>query len=213
MHVIIFAGGTIQSGTAVDKALAQGELIIAADSGASTALDMGYTPDRVVGDFDSLTAEAQQRLRAAGSQFVPAPREKNETDTELALITALELGASQITFLGTLGGERFDHSIANMLLLASIETIPAYLVDGPARAWVLRGPGQTEVQGKAGDLLSLFPLAGSAIGVTTEELYYPLLDETLHFGRPRGISNVLLTTEARIFLHEGLLLVIHTAVA
>jgi thiamine pyrophosphokinase len=210
MHVIIFAGGTVQEGPAVEQALARGELVIAADSGASTALARGYVPAFVVGDFDSLAQETRLRLEQLGSQFLPAPAEKNETDTELAILTALEQGATSITLLGTLGGARFDHSIANILLLAGFADIPIELVDGSARAWLLRGPGETAIVGKAGDLLSLFPLTGSANGVQTEQLYYPLRCETLYFGKPRGISNVLLSDRAKVSLSNGLLLVVHT---
>ena len=212
MHVIIFAGGTVQPGAAVEKALAQGELVIAADSGASTALALGYVPAFVVGDFDSLVAEERAQLEQRGSQFFPALVEKDETDTELAIMTALDQGASRITLLGALGGARFDHSIANILLLAGFEGTPIEIVDGQACAWLLRGPGETQIEGKVGDLVSLLPLAGNAKEVETEQLYYPLHGETLQFGRPRGISNVLLGEQARVTVGEGLLLVIHTFV-
>jgi thiamine pyrophosphokinase len=212
MHAVIFAGGTIQPGLAVERALAESELIIAADSGASAALALGYVSAFVVGDFDSLTEEGRAELERQGSQFVGALVEKDETDTELAIMTALAQGASRITLLGALGGERFDHSIANILLLAGFETTPIELVDGQARAWLLRGPGETHIEGKAGDLLSLFPLTQSAREVETEYLYYPLHRETLHFGKPRGISNVLLAEQARVALSEGLLLLVHTAI-
>jgi thiamine pyrophosphokinase len=210
MHVIIFAGGTIQPGVAVEQALAEGQLIIAADSGAATALALGHVPAFVVGDFDSLDPETHAELERLGSQITQAPVEKDETDTELAIEVALEQGASRITLLGALGGTRFEHSIANILLLAGFETLPLEIADGNARAWLLRGPGTTTIEGQKGDLLSLFPLTGSASGVQTEQLYYPLRNETLHFGKPRGISNELLGTQARVTLNAGLLLLVHT---
>lgn len=212
MHGIIFAGGTLQHGPAVASALVKGQLIIAADSGAALALDYGKVPAFVVGDFDSLTDDVRQRLEQLGSQFIPALAEKDETDTELAILTALEKGASSLTLLGALGGQRFEHSIANILLLAGFETVPIELVDGSSRAWLLQGPGETEIVGKEGDLLSLFPLTGSASGVETEHLYYPLRREVLQFGRPRGISNVLLDQTAKVRLSEGLLMVVHTSI-
>lgn len=213
MHVILFAGGTVQEGSAVEQALATGELIIAADSGARTALERGYVPAFVVGDLDSLPQETLQHLKQLGSQVVQAPEEKNETDTELAIDLALRQGATRITLLGALGGERFEHTFANLLLLAAYEDTRLEIVDGNARGWLLRGPGQTQISGQPGDLLSLFPVMASAEGVCTENLYYPLREETLHFGRPRGISNVLLTEYAKVSLSQGLLLVIHTATA
>lgn len=212
MHVVLFAGGTVQGGSAVERALARAELVIAADSGAMTALELEYVPAFVVGDLDSLSQAAIADLKRRGSKIAQAPAEKDETDTELAIELALKQGATSITLLGALGGDRFDHTIANFLLLAGYPDTPIEIADGNARGWLLRGPGETSIEGKQGDMLSLFPLMASARGVRTENLYYPLRGETLRFGRPRGISNVLLSEQARVVLDEGLLLVIHLSV-
>lgn len=211
MHVILFAGGTVQEGSAVEQALASGKLIIAADSGAQTALRYGYVPAFVVGDLDSLPQATLKELEEAGCQVVAAQEEKDETDTELAIELALRQGATRITLLGALGGDRFEHTFANLLLLSAYEDTPLEIVDGHSRGWLLRGPGTASIEGQPGDLLSLFPLMASAEGVSTENLYYPLRAETLRFGRPRGISNVFLTQHANVSLSKGLLLVVHTA--
>jgi thiamine pyrophosphokinase len=212
MHAIIFVGGTLQAGKAVEKAIASADLILAADSGAIIALAYGCTPALIVGDFDSLTL-SEDDLVKMGSQLVRAEVEKNETDTELAIQVALEHGAERITILGGIGGERFDHAMANILLLAGFETIPIRIVDGPATCWLLRGPGSTTIEGQVGDLLSLLPLTGEAVGVRTTDLYYPLYGETLYFGKPRGVSNVLTSEHVSVSLERGLLLVIHTSIS
>jgi len=211
MHVVVFAGGTVQPGTRVDAALSGADLIIAADSGAETALHYGHVPSIVVGDFDSLSIDTAE-LEAKGSTLVRASVEKDETDTELALQIALEHGATDITLLGAIGGARFDHTMANILLLADIETVPMRIVDGPMTCWLLRGPASSSITGQNGDLLSLFPLMSDATGIRTHNLYYPLRGETLHFGRPRGVSNVLTGEQGEVSLESGMLLVIHTSV-
>lgn len=210
MHIVIFAGGRLQPGKAVDDALAGADMVIAADSGAELALRYGRVPAFVVGDFDSLDAQVGEQLRQKGSQFVQARVEKDETDTELAMQLALERGATEITLLGALGGRRFDHMLANVLLLAGYESLPVRIVDGGSAGWLLKGPGATIINGKIGDLLSLLPLTGSADGITTKGLHYPLRGETLRFGKPRGVSNVLAEERAEVRLERGLLLVIHT---
>lgn len=209
MHVVIFAGGTVQLGSAIDAALARADMVIAADNGAVTALRYSYTPAIVVGDFDSL-AIPRSELEAKGCKLISAAIEKNETDTELAVQTAIEQGASEITLLGATGGARFDHTVANILLLAGVETVPLRIVDGPMACWLLRGPNTTTILGQKGDLLSLFPLTTDATGIRTTGLYYPLHDETLFFGRPRGVSNALTGERAEVTLEHGMLLVIHT---
>ena len=210
MHAIIFVGGTLQAGNAVDRAIASADLILAADSGAITALRYGCTPAIIVGDFDSLTL-SEHDLVEMGSQLIRVQMEKNETDTELAVQVALDRGAQCITILGGINGERFDHTMANVLLLAGFETLPMRIVDGSSTCWLVRGPGSTSIEGRPDDLLSLLPLTGEAVGVRTTGRYYPLYGETLYFGKPRGVSNVLVGQNAEVALEHGLLLVIHTS--
>src|SRR5579885_1808739 len=131
MHVVIFAGGSYRPGKALFSVLARADLIIAADSGAATALQYGFTPAFVVGDLDSLDPQLTQQLRQSGSEVLQAPIEKDETDTELAVQLAIEKGATEITLLGALGGQRFDHAIANILLLAGLPTPPTRVTPHP----------------------------------------------------------------------------------
>src|SRR6266516_8215265 len=100
MHVAIFAGGEFKPGRAFHEAIASADLIIAADSGAATALHYGCSPAIVVGDFDSLDAPRLQELKTRGSSIDQVAVEKNETDTELAVQAAIEEGADTITLLG-----------------------------------------------------------------------------------------------------------------
>jgi thiamine pyrophosphokinase len=209
MRVVIFAGGTYLPGTASQKALVDADMLVAADSGAATAMRLGHVPAYTVGDFDSLDTQLVEQARARGSRLISAGVEKDETDTELAVQLAIEQGATQITLLGALGGERFDHTIANVLLLVGFDTVPIQIIDGPSTCWLLRGPGSTTIDGQTGDLLSLLPLTGDATGIRTRGLYYPLNGETLRFGKPRGVSNELTGEQAEVSLESGLLLVIH----
>ncbi len=210
MYTVIFAGGALRPGKAVQRAIASADLVIGADKGAALALQYGCIPAIVVGDLDSLASLPLQQLQEQGSQIIYAAVEKDETDTELAIQVAFEQGASEITLLGALGGARFDHTMANILLLAGFEMVPVHIVDGPSVCWLLRGPGSTTINGQAGDLLSLLPLTQNATGIRTQGLYYPLHGETLYFSRPRGVSNALTQEEAAVSLESGLLLIVHT---
>src|SRR5579859_682508 len=210
MHAVIFVGGTLRPGKALQAAIASADLVIAADSGAASALQYGCTPAIIVGDFDSLDPLTLQKLQEQGSRIIRAAAEKDETDSELAIQVAIEQGATTITILGWLRGARFEHTMANLLLLAGLERTTIRLVDGPSVCWLVRGPGQTTINGQVDDLLSLLPLTGEATGVRSQGLYYPLHGETLRFGKPRGVSNVLTQEQAEVSLEDGLLLLIHT---
>jgi len=210
MHVVIFAGGALRPGKAFYAAIGSADMFIAADSGAETALQFGCTPRIVVGDFDSLDTAVLQELSERGSEIRRAAVEKDETDTELAVQVAIDEGATRITLVGALGGARFDHTMANILLLAGFEGVPITLVDGPSMCWLVRGPGSSAINGQVGDLVSLLPLTGDASGIRTKGLYYALKGEALSFGKPRGVSNVLIEEHAEVSVEGGVLLIIYT---
>ena len=210
MHVVIFAGGVLRPGKAFFDAKGSADMFIAADSGAAAALQYGCTPRIVVGDFDSLDAMLLEDLGKRGSEIRRAAVEKDETDTELAMQIAIDEGATRITLLGALGGARFDHTMANILLLAGFEGVAITLVDGPSMCWLLRGPGSSAINGRVGDLVSLLPLTDDASGIRTSGLYYALKGEVLFFGKPRGMSNVLTEEHAEVSVESGMLLVIYT---
>ena len=200
----------MRPGKAFFDAIGSADMFIAADSGAAEALRYGCTPRIVVGDFDSLDGMLLEDLGKRVSEIRRAAVEKDETDTELAIQIAIDEGATRITLVGALGGARFDHTMANILLLAGFDAVPITLVDGPSRCWLLRGPGSSAIDGQVGDVISLLPLTGDASGIRTRGLYYPLKGETLSFGKPRGVSNVLTGEHAEVAVESGMLLVIYT---
>src|SRR5690606_23974135 len=138
------------------------------------------------------------------------PVEKDETDLELALNLVAKGGARWIRIVGGLG-DRLDQTLSNIYLLALpvLRGVDARLLAGAQEAWLMY-PGENVVEGAAGDTLSLLPISGEATGVRTENLYYPLRDETLAFGPARGVSNVLTAPQAKVWLQDGVLLAVHT---
>ncbi len=77
---------------------------------------------------------------------------------------------------------------------------------GTAAVHVVRG--ERLLAGEPGELISLFALHGSAQGVVTEGLVYPLCGETLAAGSSRGNSNVFTGLEARISVGRGVLVAV-----
>ena len=147
--------------------------------------------------------------------FRSHPRDKDASDTELALEAARRAGATSIVLLGGLGGERLDHEIANLLLLAdaALADLDVRAAHGPTTARPIHGGhGSFVLGGAAGDLVSLLPLGGDAIGVSTEGLHWPLERATLAIGRSRGLSNVVDRVPASVSLESGVLLVIQTSI-
>ena len=212
MKALIFANGKAKDGMMVRRALteAQGALIIAADGGARIAQKFGFVPQVVLGDMDSLTTEELQQLTSAGSILHRYPAEKNETDLELALMYAAEKGATWIRVLSATGG-RFDQTLANVYLLAlpQLEGCDIALVADNQIIRLLRA-GTHMLNGNEGDTISLIPVSGDVSGITTQNLKYPLTNETLHFGPARGMSNVMLGKSAEVTVGDGWVLYVHT---
>jgi thiamine pyrophosphokinase len=186
-------------------------LVVAADGGARHAPALGVTLDRWVGDGDSLDGPALAALAAAGVPLERARPDKDETDTELAILAALRLGAEGVVILGALGG-RIDHALANIGLLSmpALAGRSAVILDAGSRLSLLVGPGTAALVGRRGDLVSLLPVGDAVEGVTTSGLVYPLDDEPLPAGTPRGLSNVVATDAASVRLRRGRLLIVES---
>jgi thiamine pyrophosphokinase len=212
---LIVADGDVPTRPAVDRLIGDSNaslLVIAADGGALKAEVLGWPPQVVVGDADSLAPDQVERLRAGGAEVIVHPPAKDESDTELAVREALRRGATRLVIVGGFGGRRFEHSLANMLLLAMPELrgLDACLADGASTLRVLDAGERLELDGRAGDYVSLLPLTERAAGVTTGGLRYALADAVLVQGPARGLSNEMAAPRATVAIAAGRLAVVHT---
>jgi len=196
-----------------DQTQLQGaDLIVAADGGTLTLERWGISPHAIVGDLDSLGMERALEYGAQGVVVVPYSPDKDESDLELAIAYAVDAKADDIVLLGIFGGARFDHELANTLILAADEHRGRRMraVRGDVTVRAVHGGEQLELAGQAGDLVTLLAVDGDAEGVRTQRLRYPLATETLPFGASRGLSNVVMSQPASVACDRGVLLVIET---
>ena len=114
-----------------------GDLVLAADGGYRALYSLGYTPDLLLGDFDSL-----------GDLPLPPdlpvlrfPARKDDTDTGLALRHGLDRGFRDFALYGCAGG-RVDHLLANLQSMARVSRLGATirLAAPEYDAWALTGP-------------------------------------------------------------------------
>jgi thiamine pyrophosphokinase len=197
----------------MDPSNGGGVLVVAADGGLVKARALGLQPSVVVGDGDSLPPDVLAGLESQGVDVRLHPRAKDASDTELAVREAADRGATEIVVLGALGGRRFDHALANVLLLTATDIAPhVRLVDGATTVDVIgrHGPEGIELSGAAGDYVSLLPLSEHVDGVTTTGLAYPLTGATLRQGSTLGLSNELSGSRATVAVERGRLAVIQT---
>ena len=174
----------------------QGADYIGVDHGAVCCMRQGIRMRKAVGDFDSITKEELAQLK----QFCDVeklPSHKNETDTEVAIETALQLGYDDIILYGGLGG-RLDHEMANLHLMI-YRDLPLTLMNDTNILKVLR-PGTYEVE-KQHTYLSFLPLEDSCI--SEEGVAYPLKERVLKVTDIYPLSNEINGTIARITVHYG----------
>lgn len=197
----------VASGPGPAVAVPAGATVVAADGGVERAIALGLDVDVVIGDLDSVSADALAAAELAGARIVRHPVAKDATDLELALDEAAALGAHRVLVVASSGG-RLDHLLASLLLLGSERYVGLELdaLVGEALIHVVRGDRM--LRGNVGELLTLLPLGGTAEGVTTEGFAYQLAGETLEPGSTRGVSNVFVEPEARVAVAEGVLLAI-----
>ena len=210
--VIVIGGGVIDR-RVVDHLPAE-RIVVAADSGLDHAIELGLHVDLLVGDLDSVS---DRGLATADAQGMPIERhrpDKDATDTELALLAAVERGCTHLVGVGgpRPDDSRLDHELGVLFAFAApaLADREVELWWGPAHVLVVHGPGTAAIDAPPGAVISLLPLHGPATGVTTSGLRYPLHSEPLSAGSGRGISNEVLAGEAAVVeLTAGTLLVIH----
>ncbi len=204
--VVVVAGG-LKPGVRALASVPSGAPVIGADRGAEYALACGLQVEAAVGDLDSISPASLAALGRAGVRIERHPAAKDATDLELALEAAVALGPRRILVVGGAGG-RLDHLLAELSLLASEAFAGVELDAALGRATVNVVRRERLLVGRVGELISLLPLHGPALGVATEGLVYPLRRETLAPGSTRGVSNVFAAKEARVALESGVLLAV-----
>jgi thiamine pyrophosphokinase len=222
-HAIVVADGDVPPRAVLDAAWPGWDVgsseVLAADGGFARALALGLEPALLVGDMDSLAPGLLAAAETAGTAVLPASTDKDESDTELAVLEAVRRGAASVTVLGALGGPRVDHALANVWLLAhpGLNGVDVTLLDARSRVVLVSAPGPDEapvrrrLPGPIGAIVSLLPLGGDASGITTDGLRYPLHDEPLVIGPARGLSNVREAPDAAVTVRRGRLLVVESA--
>lgn len=210
-RAVIFANGVQFDTDRVRRQLQPDDFLIAADAGLRLVHQLGLQADLVIGDLDSLDPAELERLETGPARVERYPAHKDETDLELAVLSALKAGCGPILIVGALGG-RLDMTLANIFLLAlpELDGVDARLEDGVEEVLMIRPGPAVSIQGRPGDRVSLLPWGENAGGIRTAGLFYPLNGETLYPERTRGISNQMTGQEASVSLETGCLICIHT---
>ena len=195
----IFAAGTFYG---LRERPASGDLVIAADAGYRVCQQAGIVPDLLLGDFDSMDQPDFPNIRRS-------PVEKDDTDTMLAVKTALEEGCDTVYIYGGTGGKRLDHTLANLQTLLFLRRRGArgYLYDDDFVWTAIESESLTIEKTVEWGLFSAFCLGDRAEGIDETGFQYPLADAVLTPEFPLGVSNHILEPTATITVRKGALAV------
>ena len=182
MKAVLVAGGTVSEFERLKEFIKTGDAVICADSGYDYVIGLDIIPDIVIGDMDSV------RSTDIKARKIIYPKRKDFTDSELVMEYAVKNGYDELVLFG-FTGSRMDHTLANISMLCRYSDKNAVMIDKNNE--IRAAKGENIIEGKKGDIVSIIPAGGNLCGVTTENLEYPLKNETLYFGEGRGVSNVM----------------------
>ncbi len=184
-------------------------LVITADGAVSLCRDMDICPDIIIGDMDSAEKNDIEHFTHLNKkiEILEFPKNKDESDTQLAIDYAVKKDCRQIIIIGALGN-RIDHTLANIFNMFSenYNGIDLKIIDESFEISVLRK--SAGIYGSAGKKISIFSMTPYTFFINTEGLKYKLKNEKLLFSPIRGLSNTFTGNIAEIDFSEGILLIV-----
>ena len=205
MRAFIYVGGAICPEWITERP-ADGDLCIAADGGYQNALSLGHPVHVAVGDFESFP-----RARIAdGIEQIELPCEKDLTDSQVCIETAIARGADEIILIGGLSG-RLDHTLANLSILQDLHArrIMGYITDGHNRARFIRNTGIIVLRSDF-KYLSLIAVDETCKGVSIKGCKYEIKNQPVHRRLQFAVSNEITGNCAMVTVKKGGLYVIES---
>ena len=184
------------------------DYVIACDKGLDHAGKYGIEPDIVIGDYDSVSPENLDKIKNGEVKSIRYPKEKDDTDTMIAMKHALSLGFKEIRMVCVFG-KRMDHAIANIQTAhyGAEKGARVYMYDEKTEVIVFSS-GVLNITKREGRNLSVFSLTDFCRGVTVKGTRYELEGGDLTNSFPLGQSNEFVEDHAKISLETGVIMVV-----
>ncbi len=205
MRCFVFSSGQIESYDFLKEFNFENSFVICADGGYKHVQNLGIVPDLWLGDGDSLKS-----ANIIAKEIVSFPPQKDNTDTDLAVMEALKRGYKDITILGALGG-RLDHEYSHFCLLRKI-------LDNGGRGTILDSHNEITMENKSFSVfpndkkyISFFPFGGDVRDFCVRGLCYETKDMRLVSGEVQASSNCFVGERSgEISFSSGYVLVIRS---
>ena len=192
--------------------------VIAVDGGLAVCEELGLVPDLAVGDFDTFGLERMEELKKEEGWATDVHKpEKDETDTDLAVRSALRAGFHTAHVLGATGG-RLDHELSNIHLMRAAKDAGLFMeiYDAKNRIFLLTPDDEEHsvflkdrIYGK---YVSFLPLTETVLGITLDGFKYLLHNKDISILEDPSlcVSNEIPGERAKITFRKGILICVES---
>ena len=182
---LIIANGQECSQELLNQLLEWSPLIIVLDAAIERVMNYDLKVDVLIGDFDRNFDVEKYRESQFPIEIIHKP-DQNKTDLEKAFDYLIERKIPAVNVVWATG-KRSDHTIANITNIVQYRNIlKIVILDDYSKIFLL--PNKFEKWYTKNSIISLIPV-GKVIGVSTQNLFYPLKNESLKIGYRNGNSN------------------------
>jgi thiamine pyrophosphokinase len=182
---LIIANGASCSEELLGQLLEWSPIVIALDSAIDRVFDLNIKVDVLLGDFDRGFDPEYYREKQFPIEIVHTP-DQDKTDLEKAFDYLIERKIPAVNVIWATG-KRADHTITNITSIVQYrENLKIVILDDHSKIFLL--PKRFEKWYTANTPISLIPI-GNVSGIHSENLHYPLKNDTLTIGYKTGSSN------------------------
>lgn len=182
---LIIANGLACNNELLGQLLEWSPYVIVLDSAIERVIELGIKVDVLLGDFDRNFDAQFYKENHYPIEIVHTP-DQNKTDLQKAFDFLIEKGHKAVNVVWATG-KRADHTLNNFSTLVSYrDQLKVVLFDDHSKVFLLSHSFKKWYPKDA--VISLIPL-GKVEGITTENLFYPLQNESLELGYRTGSSN------------------------
>lgn len=207
MKAVIISGGTPPNQKIFNEEILNANILLAADKGLESFLYYNIEPHYALGDFDSINLKIMEKIKK--TKILKYNSDKDSTDSEIALLKAIELGIDEIVLLGVTG-TRIDHMLSNLGLLDIClnNNVKAYIRDSNNK--VLLTNKSIKLYGSPGQYISFQCFGEPVKNFSIKGAKYELNNHMLSFGDRRCVSNEFLENPIEVIFKEGKVLIIYS---
>lgn len=182
---LIIANGAACSPELLGQLLEWSPFVIVLDSAIERVFELEIKVDVLLGDFDRGFDPQYYLEKQYPLEIVHTP-DQNKTDLEKAFDYLIEKGHTAVNVIWATG-KRADHTITNITNIVRYrEHLKIVILDDHSKIFLL--PKHFQKWYTKDSIISLIPI-GEVTGIHSDNLFYPLTNDTLTIGFRTGSSN------------------------